>query len=96
MFSQDSFFFGTRLRIAPGTDAKSIFSVEGNFVRSRREHNAFDNSSRYSLGFEQRLAENIWFELSLGGQSGRKDGNNQAFMLTSFKWGFNKKETPTQ
>ncbi|HEX8709453.1 MAG TPA: hypothetical protein VF723_14505 [Pyrinomonadaceae bacterium] len=95
-FSQDSAYFGTRLRIAPGSAAKSIFSLEGNFVRSRRDNNAFDNSSRYSLGLEQRMAENIWFSLALGGQSGRTDGNNKAFVLTSFKWGFTRKDTPTQ
>ena len=93
--SQDSLFLGTRLRIAPGIAAKSIFSVEGNFIRSRRESSAFDNSSRYSLGLEQRLADNIWFSLALGGQSGNTNGNNQAFVMTSFKWGFTKKSPTT-
>lgn len=91
-FSQDSIFLGSRLRVAPGEEAKSIFSLEGNFVRSRRDNNAYDNSSRYSLGLEQRVADNIWFALSLGGQSGRADGRNNAFVLTSFKWGFTRKE----
>ena len=91
-FSQDSLFFGTRLRLAPGKEANSIFSLEGVFVRSRRESDSFDNSSRYSLGLERRLGENIWLAFSLGGQSGRTDGNNQAFVLTSFKWGINKKD----
>jgi hypothetical protein len=91
-FPQDSLFLGGRLRMSPGGAAKSIFSLEGNFVRSRRNKGAFDNSSRFSLGFEQRLADNIWFSLSLGGQGGRKDGANQAFVLTSFKWGFAQKK----
>jgi hypothetical protein len=95
-FTRDSIFLGTRLRIAPGSGAKSIFSLEGNFVRSRRDSNEFDNSSRYSLGLEQRLAENIWFALALGGQSGRTDGRNNAFVLTSFKWGFTRKDPPKQ
>jgi hypothetical protein len=90
--SQDSLFFGGRLRMAPGAEAKSIFSLEGNFIRSRRNKGAFDNSSRYSLGLEQRLADNIWFSLALGGQSGRSDGSNQAFVLSSFKWGFSQKK----
>ncbi len=91
-FSQDSLFLGSRLRIAPGSEAKSILSFEGNLIRSRRNKGGFDNSSRYSLGFEQRLADNIWFSLALGGQSGRSDNRNNAFVLSSFKWGFAKKK----
>jgi hypothetical protein len=90
--SQDSLFLGGRLRIAPGAAAKTIFSLEGNFVRARFSKEAFDNSSRFSLGFEQRIAENIWFSLSLGGQSGRADGRNNAFVLSAFRWGFDQKK----
>ena len=89
--SQDSSFFGGRFRMAPGSAAKSIFSLEGNFIRSRLNKGAFDNSSRFSLGLEQRIADNIWFSLALGGQSGRADGQNKPFVLTSFKWGFSQK-----
>ena len=89
---EDSLFFGSRLRIAPGSSAKSIFSFEGNFIRSRQNKGSFDNSSRFSLGLEQRLAENVWFSVSLGGQSGRTDGKNNAFVLSAFKWGFDQKK----
>jgi hypothetical protein len=90
--SQDSLFFGGRLRLAPGSEAKSIFSLEGTFLRSRQNKGAYDNSSRFSLGLEQRIIDNIWFSLSLGGQSGRADGHNNAFVLSSFKWGFDQKK----
>lgn len=95
-FSQDSLYFGSRLRVSPGKKASSILSFEGVFLRSRRDNNEYDNSSRYSLGLEQRLANNIWFALSLGGHSGREDGTNQTFVTTSFKWGFSKKESTTE
>jgi hypothetical protein len=91
-FSEDSMFFGGRLRMAPGSEANSIFSLEGNYIRSRRNKGAFDSSYRYSLGLEKKLADNIWFSLALGGQSGRSDGTNQAFVLSSFKWGFSQKK----
>lgn len=91
-FSQDSLFLGGRLRIAPGADAKSILSLEGNFIRSRRDKGAFDNSSRFSLGFERKVADNMWFALAVGGQKGRNDGTNQGFVLSSFKWGFQQKK----
>ena len=90
-FSQDSFYFGGRLRIAPGETAKSIFSLEGNFIRSRKDKGEWDNSRRFSLGLERRVAENIWFALSVGGQGGRTDGANHAFVMSSFKWGFQQK-----
>jgi hypothetical protein len=91
-FSQDSAFFGGRLRMAPGKEASSIFSLEGNYIRSRRDKGAFDSSYRYSLGLEKKLADNVWFSLALGGQGGRSDGTNQPFVLSSFKWGFSQKK----
>ncbi len=91
-FSQDSMYLGGRVRIAPGEEANSIFSLEGNYIRSRQNKGIYDSSSRYSLGLERKLADNIWFSLALGGQSGRADGNNQAFVLSSFKWGFSQKK----
>ena len=93
-FSQDSLYLGTRLRIAPGETAKSIFSLEGTYIRSRKDKGEWDNSRRFSLGFERRIAENIWFALSVGGQGGRSDGVNHAFVLSSFKWGFQQKKPP--
>lgn len=94
-FSQDSLYVGTRVRIAPGEEAKTIFSLEGNYIRSRKDKGDWDNSRRFSVGFERRVAENIWFALSAGGQGGRSDGANHAFVLSSFKWGFQqKKPTP--
>jgi hypothetical protein len=89
--SQDSHFFGGRLRMAPGSAAKSIFSLEGSYIRSRLNKGLYDNSTRFSLGLEQRIADGIWFSLALGGQGGRADGANKPFVLTSFKWGFDKK-----
>ncbi len=91
-FSQDSMFFGGRLRMAPGSKASSIFSLEGNYIRSRRNKGVFDSSYRYSLGLEKKVADNIWFSLALGGQGGRSDGTNQPFVLSSFKWGFSQKK----
>ncbi|HET8781839.1 MAG TPA: hypothetical protein VFM63_05455, partial [Pyrinomonadaceae bacterium] len=95
-FSQDSLYVGGRVRIAPGEEAKSIFSLEGNYIRSRKENGPWDNSRRFSLGFERRILENIWFALSVGGQGGRMDGANHAFVLSSFKWGFQQRNPAPQ
>ena len=89
--SQDSLFLASRLRI--GT-ANSTASFEGVFIRSRNNKQPLDNSSRFSLGLERKVAENMWFNISFGGEQGRKDGRNNGFVLTSFKWGFSEKKTP--
>jgi hypothetical protein len=83
--SQDSIFFGTRFRTgAPNFNG----SFEYTFLRSRINGLRFDNSSRLSLLFERRIGGDTWFNLSLGAETGRQDGRNNGFVLTSFKWAF--------
>ena len=89
---QDSLFFGTRMRVG---NENATGSFEGVFVRSRPEGKIFDNSARYSAGLERRIAENLWFGISFGGETGRADGRNKGFVLTSFRWGFSEKPTLT-
>ena len=86
--TQDSLFFGTRVRVG---NENMTGSFEGVFVRSRPEGKTFDNSARYAVGLERRIAENLWFALAFGGENGRADGPNKGFVLTSFKWGFSEK-----
>jgi len=86
--NQDSLFLGTRLRIG---NENSTASFEGSLIRSRSGNQGFDNSARYSVGLERRIADNLWFALAFGGDSGRSDGENKGFVLTSFKWGFTPK-----
>ena len=83
--SQDSIFFGTRFRTGSPTFNGSF---EYTFLRSRINGLSFDNSSRLALLFERRIAGDTWFNLSLGGETGRQDGRNNGFVLTSFKWAF--------
>ena len=87
-FEQDSVFLGTRLRV--GTE-NATASFEGVLVRSRAEGKSFDNSARYSVGLERRIAENLWFALAFGGENGNETGKNKGFVLTSFRWGFSQK-----
>lgn len=91
--TQDSFFFGTRFRHgSPNFNG----SFEYTFLRSRELGLKFDNSSRLSLGFERRIAGDTWFNLSLGGETGRADGRNNGFVLTSFKWAFSDRKPVQQ
>lgn len=91
--SQDSFFFGGRWRF--GNENASA-NLEGVFQRMRFKGKAWDNSARYSLGLERKIAENLWFALAFGGERGRDTGKNEGFVLTSFRWGFSKKRTIPQ
>ena len=92
--SQDSLFFGTRFRTGSPTFNGSF---EYTFLRSRVTGLKYDNSSRLSLLFERRIAGDTWFNLSLGGETGRQDGRNNGFVLTSFKWAFSdRKNVPVQ
>jgi hypothetical protein len=86
---QNSRFFGARFNVG---NANNHLSFEGVYLWLKRPGLAPDNSYRYSLGVERRVAENTWFQLSLGGDSGRRDGNNQAFIKGTLNWGFTRKQ----
>lgn len=91
--SQDSLFFGARFRHGSPTFNGSF---EYTFLRSRFAGQRYDSSSRLSLLFERRIAGDTWFNLSLGGETGRQDGRNNGFVLTSFKWAFSdRRNVPT-
>jgi hypothetical protein len=91
--SQNSMFFGSRFRTGSPTFNGSF---EYTFLRTRLAGKSYDNSARLSLGFERRVAGDTWFTLALGGETGRADGKNNAFVLSSFKWAFsNRKDVPT-
>ena len=86
---QDSHVFGARWRF--GT-ADATGSLEYVFLHRDILGSRTDNSSRLSAAFERRVSGNIWFSFSFGTERGRADGANRAFVLTSFNWGFNRKE----
>lgn len=83
--TQDTMFFGARFRHGSPTFNGSF---EYTFLRSRPIGLIWDTSSRLSLGLERKIIGDTWFNLSLGGESGRTDGKNNGFVITSFKWAF--------
>jgi hypothetical protein len=83
--TQDTMFFGARFRYGSPTFNGSF---EYTFLRSRLIGKPFDNSSRLALDVERKIAGDTWFNLSLGGETGRSDGKNNGFVITSFKWAF--------
>jgi len=88
-FKQNSGLVGARFRIGSPDFAAS---VEGVFLHATVAAKPTENSYRLSFGAEHKVAENLWFALSLGGEGGRRGGNNTVFVLSAFKWGFSKKQ----
>lgn len=88
--TQDSVFIGGRWRYGNERVSANFESV---YQRIRQKGKPWDDSARYSVGLERKIAENIWFALAFGGERGRDQGKNQGFVLSSFRWGFSQKRT---
>lgn len=46
---------------------------------------------RLTFGAEHKIAANLWLNIGVGGESGRKNDQNKLFILSSFKWGTSNK-----
>jgi hypothetical protein len=86
--TQNTLFVGGRFRAG---SPKFAFNLEDSFVRTRTLGGKTDTSNRFSVGAEARLTDNLYFVVSTGGHAGRSDGKSNGFLMTSFKYGFNKK-----
>jgi hypothetical protein len=86
-FTRDSFFLGGRLRAGGPAFA---FNFEDAFVRNKRVGGSIDSSNRFSVGAETRLGDNLYFVITAGSNVGRDDGN-KGFLMSSFRFGFNRK-----
>jgi len=86
--TQNATFIGARFRAG---SPKFALNLEDAFVRNSPLNGKLDSSNRFSLGVETRLTDNLYFVVSTGANIGRRDSRNKGFVLTSFKYGFNKK-----
>jgi len=86
--TQDSAFFGGRLRAG---NPQFAFNVEGSFIRNKPLGGKATNSNRLAFGVEARVSDNLYFVISGGGNLGTNNGEKKGFVLSSFKYGFNKK-----
>jgi hypothetical protein len=82
---QDTTTLGARLRLLM-TDRFNL-SAEGSWIHEDRARRSTSESARIAVSAEYRLASGVWIEFSVGGEGGRRDGNNQAFALGTVKWG---------
>jgi hypothetical protein len=86
--TQDTTFAGVRFRA--GSPAFGL-NIEDSFIRNKLLGRKIDSSNRFSVGAEARVTDNLYFVITAGGNVGRDDDKNKGFMMTSFKYGFNKK-----
>jgi hypothetical protein len=90
-FERDTTLFGARLRFGKPTFAGDLEAV---YLRDKRAWQQPDSNFRFSFGAERKIADNLYFSLSVGGESKRRDGTGKkAFVLTTFKWGYSKAPT---
>lgn len=86
---QDTMIFGGRLRMG-----KNRFNVnlECAWIREDPDGYATDDSTRYSVGADVRLASNLWLSFSVGSESGNEEGD-EGFVIGNFKYAIGEKPT---
>jgi hypothetical protein len=85
--TQNNLTIGSRLLVgAPSTQ----FNVEGLYLRNNRPDKVEDRYWHLNFGFEQRLVENTWLNLSFGRELSR-GADNKFSVVGSFNWGFGAK-----
>jgi hypothetical protein len=87
-FLQNSTFAGGQFRA--GTE-NTVGSFEAVYLHTSPQGKRTDNFFRFSVGAERKIADNLWLHVGIGGESGRQNGQNKMFVLSSFKWGFGSK-----
>jgi hypothetical protein len=89
---RDAWLLGLQFRI--GTVNSSV-ALEALFDRTRPEGGVVASNHRFSLGYERRLADNLWLGVAVGGQAPAPEGSPQSggFVLSSFKWGFAERQS---
>ena len=86
--TQNTWFLGARFRAG---SPKFALNIEDAYLRSKGLGGRVDTSNRFTIGSELRLNNNLYFVISAGTNSGRTNGENNGFVMSSFKYGFNKK-----
>jgi hypothetical protein len=82
---QDSGLGGLLFRVGSPDFA---LALEGVYVHRQPHGMKVDNSFLTTLSTNIRITDGLWFNLGLGTESGRKNGENRIFLLSQFQWGF--------
>jgi hypothetical protein len=86
--NRDTTFAGARFR---GGRSSFGLSFEAAYVRMSAPGRATDTAARLAFTAERRLAENLWLNVSFGGDSGADPANSGGMsVLSAFKYAFTK------
>lgn len=86
--TQNTTFFGGRLRAG---NPSFSFNIEDSYIRNSPIGGKPTSFNRFGIGAEARISDNLYFVISGGSNMGDNSGNKKGFMMSSFKYGFNKK-----
>jgi hypothetical protein len=86
--TQNSTFFGARFRAG---SPKFGLNIEDTYIRTRVLGGGTDNLHRFSIGAEARITDNLYFVITSGGHVGADNDQKRGFVISSFKYGFNRK-----
>lgn len=96
-FKQNTLTLAGQLRIAGfsfrettgGPDLNFLF--EAAYVKEDRQGRPDEKLFRYTAGIDYRIADNLYLDVSIGTEDGRKDGRDGRFGMAGLKWGFSDK-----
>ena len=86
--TQNSVFIGGRLLVSPLSNKLFIAEFKGGYIYQDPDDRKAENSYVFSIAGNVRIIDNVWLEISVGGRSKDSNGDGQAFVLSSLKWGF--------
>ena len=91
---QDTLTLAGQLRIAgltfrePKGDPDLSLLLEAAYIRENRHNRPNERLFRYSVGFDFRLTNDLYLDVSIGTEDGRKAGKDAQFGMAGLKWGF--------
>lgn len=84
LVSQDSRAGAIQFRLASDTLGGAI---EYSRQSLRIDTRPTDRVNRFAIGLDYQLDKNLWFSTSVGGEGGRKNGENRNFVFGGIKYG---------
>jgi len=89
---QDSRFVGVRFRFG-GEDR--VFNIEGLSIRTSAPGVADEHYTRYTLGGDIKISEDVWLNISFGQNSGRTALTDVGFVKAGLQWGLSQEPKST-
>jgi hypothetical protein len=95
--TQDTLTLAGQVRVAGFSFRKTTggpdlnFLFEAAYVHEDRQRRRDEGVLRYTAGFDYRITENLYLDVSIGTENGRKEGGNNQFGTFGLKWAFSDK-----